>query len=292
MDTEADVIQNWKAGIPGTEKNAKEVLEKNPLDYEANYVCAISDMPDFILQHNDLMKYFKKDQYDERMQSYEEACLPVLEALDRAAAGRPEQRDILIKDCAFYFIERLSDAFEEKKQTSGRKKAEAMQMDARMGLALYAVPMIRKQTLEGMEELADAIVEAWKNKYPKQAILKGDYNEISHGFKKKRCFITSAVCRSLKKDDDCYELTMFRHFRDEYLQRQPGGNEIIEQYYETAPRITAFLDLCQENGPIYQGIWDGHLCRCLKELEAGHYRECLNGYMKMVLELKRQYLCD
>lgn len=35
------------------------------------------------------------------------------------------------------------------------------------------------------------------------------------------CFITTAVCDSFNKLDDCYELTMFRDFRDNWLKKQP-----------------------------------------------------------------------
>ena len=40
---------------------------------------------------------------------------------------------------------------------------------------------------------------------------------------KKGCFITSAVCESFGKPDDCYELTMFRSFRDNYLAKEQDG---------------------------------------------------------------------
>ena len=56
------------------------------------------------------------------------------------------------------------------------------------------------------------------------------------------CFITSAVCDSFGKPDDCYELTTFRNFRDNWLSTQPDGKNLIAQYYEIAPKIVAEID--------------------------------------------------
>ncbi len=51
------------------------------------------------------------------------------------------------------------------------------------------------------------------------------------------CFITTAVCLSMGKADDCEELIAMRLFRDKWLQNQPDGAELIEDYYRTAPAI-------------------------------------------------------
>ncbi|GHU54664.1 hypothetical protein FACS1894132_09650 [Clostridia bacterium] len=54
---------------------------------------------------------------------------------------------------------------------------------------------------------------------------------------KSGCYITTAVCTSLEKPDDCYELTLLRNFRDTFLKNQPDGETLIKPYYEDAPRI-------------------------------------------------------
>jgi hypothetical protein len=46
------------------------------------------------------------------------------------------------------------------------------------------------------------------------------------------CFITTAVCDFLSEPDDCYELTLFRSFRDNWLSFQPDGKQLVEQYYD------------------------------------------------------------
>ena len=49
------------------------------------------------------------------------------------------------------------------------------------------------------------------------------------GGKHKGCFLTTAVCEYLGKADDCEELTTLRDYRDQWLAKQPGGVELIEE---------------------------------------------------------------
>jgi hypothetical protein len=56
------------------------------------------------------------------------------------------------------------------------------------------------------------------------------------------CFITTAVCEMFDKPDDCYELTMFRNFRDEYLKKQSDGEMLIVECYQIAPIIVSRID--------------------------------------------------
>lgn len=100
------------------------------------------------------------------------------------------------------------------------------------------------------------------------------------------CFITSAVCKSLKKTDDCYELTAFREFRDKWLVNQIDGRRLIKEYYEVAPKIVESIDNTKGCDDIYQDIWDRYLYQCLNYIEKGEYKLCKNLYYKMVGDLK------
>jgi hypothetical protein len=55
------------------------------------------------------------------------------------------------------------------------------------------------------------------------------------------CFITTACCKTLGLDDDCFELRTLRRYRDEVLTNQPGGAEAIARYYALAPQILTEL---------------------------------------------------
>ena len=66
------------------------------------------------------------------------------------------------------------------------------------------------------------------------------------------CFITTAVCQTFNKSDDCYELTMFRSFRDNWLREQPDGEGLISEYYDIAPKIVSKINNFAEANQIYR----------------------------------------
>lgn len=44
-----------------------------------------------------------------------------------------------------------------------------------------------------------------------------ELGKLNSGSSSSGCYITTAACSSFKKSDDCYELNMFRRFRDNWL---------------------------------------------------------------------------
>ncbi len=100
------------------------------------------------------------------------------------------------------------------------------------------------------------------------------------------CYITTAVCESLDKPDDCYELTMFRKFRDSWLMMQPDGEALIREYYAVAPTIVQRIDSLSNANEIYQDIMTKYLKPCLHMIEQNDMEGCKKMYMKMVSELK------
>lgn len=106
------------------------------------------------------------------------------------------------------------------------------------------------------------------------------------------CYITTAVCEELGKPDDCYELTMFRGFRDNYLRHQPDGEALIQRYYDTAPAIVAKIDRQPNRGDIYRHLRTTYLEPCLRDLEAGEKEACKIRYthmMEHLFEAQRQW---
>ena len=103
------------------------------------------------------------------------------------------------------------------------------------------------------------------------------------------CFITSAVCRSFNKPDDCYELTVFRGFRDNWLSKQEDGIELIREYYAIAPKIVNEIDNLADSSTEYLRIWDEYLQQCLSYIEKGELNRCKSLYCTMVHSLKEKY---
>jgi tetratricopeptide (TPR) repeat protein len=101
------------------------------------------------------------------------------------------------------------------------------------------------------------------------------------------CFITTAVCQSFSKPDDCYELTAFRNFRDNWLMYQNGGKQLVEEYYQIAPAIVAAINKNPQKDSLYFSIWQEHLLPCLQFIEEGKLDKCKEKYAAMVTGLKK-----
>ena len=106
----------------------------------------------------------------------------------------------------------------------------------------------------------------------------------------KGCFITTAVCESFGKADDCYELTAFRNFRDKWLALQTDGKILIDEYYEVAPKIVAKINSLSNSAEVYKNIWSEYLQSCLKAIEVGDNSKCKKIYVAMVNSLKEKFL--
>jgi tetratricopeptide (TPR) repeat protein len=133
---------------------------------------------------------------------------------------------------------------------------------------------------------------AYKKKGNKAQAQKDDNRavELDPSLKESGCFITSAVCTSFAKPDDCYELSQFRQFRDGWLTQQPDGPALIERYYRTAPAIVAAIDHSPQRDAVYRGIWDAHLAPCLLAIENDRLEDCKRRYISMVETLGAEYL--
>ena len=99
------------------------------------------------------------------------------------------------------------------------------------------------------------------------------------------CFLTSACVEYLGKEDDCKELTMLRAFRDNYLKKQEGGEELIKEYYQVAPTIVEKINSSLEKEKYYEYIYS-NITTCLKLIEENDNEGTLKIYKEMVLYLR------
>lgn len=96
------------------------------------------------------------------------------------------------------------------------------------------------------------------------------------------CYITTATCEEYGKPDDCYELTSFRCFRDNWLINQPDGKELIDRYYKTAPAVVELINKQPDRTDIYRHLNDTYLSQCLKYIEQGENEKCKELYVNMM----------
>lgn len=154
----------------------------------------------------------------------------------------------------------------------------------------FLIPSVLKYEAEYSENLADLLVLLWNNEHKNRKISKSTFEDINSGFKTKLCFITTAVCETLGRPDNCYELQAFRSFRDNYLMFQPGGPEQIHEYYLIAPMIVRAINNSPERSRIYKSIWEKYLSQCLSLYEHNDYEQCRKAYTEMVEKLREKWL--
>lgn len=115
------------------------------------------------------------------------------------------------------------------------------------------------------------------------------YTDCSDYQNASRCFITTAVCLSLGKPDNCEELTVMRLFRDEWLRNQPDGESLIVDYYNTAPDIVKQIDKEADRKNIYKVIYEDYILPCVDYAKSGNFAKSKIIYTAMVESLKEKY---
>lgn len=106
------------------------------------------------------------------------------------------------------------------------------------------------------------------------------------------CFITTAVCKTFGKPDDCPELTAFRVFRDTYMKEDEALNNEVNNYYEIAPKICAEIDAKGEAAARieYERIWHTYLSKAYDALNNNEFKKAYQIYKDMVSKLQEIYL--
>ena len=222
-----------------------------------------------------------RDTFFQAFETYETGCAPVIQELSRGVP--PYKQTELLTQAADAFLTELEKGW----------KGKGDMEDEKIILAIFFIPMVRKQNLPVSEEFAAIIQKLWVERYPKSPFYLGDYDSISAGFRKKflgLCFITTAVCQELGKPDDCEELTAFRAFRDGYLRQQPDGEALIREYYNIAPGIVTCINTCSDRHASYARIREQYLAPCYEDLLAGREESCKVRYVQMVRDLELEYL--
>ena len=101
------------------------------------------------------------------------------------------------------------------------------------------------------------------------------------------CYLTSACMKHMKEnfDDNCYELTLLRWFRDSFVSKYD-----INHYYEVAPSIVAKIDSLENNNKIYDWIYENIVSSCVKAINNDDYEFAYNIYKNSVLALEEQFI--
>jgi hypothetical protein len=103
------------------------------------------------------------------------------------------------------------------------------------------------------------------------------------------CYITTATAAALGLPDDCAELTVLRHFRDEVLLRCPPGRRDVQEYYATAPAILAAIDRLPDAGAVYRHLYRQNIAPAVAAVRAGRHADAYAIYRRLVGEARDRY---
>lgn len=104
------------------------------------------------------------------------------------------------------------------------------------------------------------------------------------------CFLTSACVKTRGMADDCYELTVLRHFRDNYMASLPTGKMDILEYYATAPLIVAAINKEPNATDIFNQMYIDLVVPCVELIESGQLFEAYTCYKEYTKMLQVRYL--
>lgn len=249
------------------------------------YLTGIEGMPKLLESCADPMRYFKKALYPDAFKQFYQQNLETFDAIENG------YNSVIDKD---QFLENMANALCEHaltKVNECRKKSEKerLQMDMNMSMAVFVLPMVLEYKGNSSKPLSDKLLAAWKKAFPKSNIQAAEFSFVEKGFHKKFCYITTAVCESFGKEDNCYELTLLRDYRDTYLAALPNGEALIKEYYDVAPSIVKHINQSGDSHEIYFAIWKQYLAPCIALIENGQMEKCRELYEKMVYDLKKEY---
>lgn len=102
------------------------------------------------------------------------------------------------------------------------------------------------------------------------------------------CFITTACVRHFKLQDNCYQLSTLRKFRDTYLKNCDDGNVLIKQYYSVAPQLVTHLNQHPNKNKLFKNIFQQINFACAL-IEEKRNEEAKKLYVNIVSQLLKLF---
>lgn len=102
------------------------------------------------------------------------------------------------------------------------------------------------------------------------------------------CFLTTAVCELLGKEDNCYELKTLREFRDSVLLKNIEGKKLVEEYYSMAPEIAIRLKMNQEREALAKMLLDEYINNIIELINKKEKEAAIEAYKAMVYYVKAE----
>ena len=254
----------------------------------SDYQTAVETMQKMLNKDISVLETFNKKNYKSSFEREYQKYVPAFDAIETLYHTVREPQEMLEN-----MAQALTDsAVEQLNEIKRRSVRDNIQMNFNMQLAVFVYPSILHYKGDSSRPLCDAILASWKKAFPKSNVQAAEFEFIEKGFHRKFCYITTAVCDSLQKGDDCPELMLLRSYRDGYLSFVEGGEDMIRRYYDVAPSIVRHINERGDAKQIYQGIWTDYISPCIDLIENGENEACRKLYMQMVDDLHRDYFFE
>ncbi len=250
------------------------------------YLTGIEGMPKLLECCEDPLPNFKRNLYPDHFQKLYQMNVQTFDAIENGYNSVID-KDQFLKNMAAALVDYATGRMNQCRRRGDR---ERRMLDLNMAMVAFVLPMVLEYKGNSSAPLADKLTAGWKEAFPKSDIQAATYAEIEQGFHKKFCYITTAVCQTFGKPDDCYELTLLRNYRDTYLASLPDGKAMIEEYYDVAPSVVKHIAQRENADEIYRLIWENYLSPCIRMIEAGQNEACRQRYEEMVHTLRGEYL--
>jgi len=228
-------------------------------------------------------KRLQKKSYLDDIENFRIRYQPLFQELAKVLEETPDTREMLAEILPTYGLTLLE-------QIPSKRKREIACVGYNLNMVAYILPLLGEMQTAYAHAFCEEIVAGWNGKIPDAKITVTTVSEIEDGFKKNLCYITTAVCQGLNKGDDCYELSLFRAYRDDYLLQTEEGKQMVAAYYNVAPTIVKRIRRQGDAVFTFQGIWDTYLKPCVRLIEQKEHDAFKNLYYEMVNELEKEFL--
>ena len=101
------------------------------------------------------------------------------------------------------------------------------------------------------------------------------------------CYLTTACMHKYKNnfDDNCYELTTLRWFRDKFVSLPDKYH-----YYKVAPKIVEGIEKTKNKKLYYNSIYNGVIKPCIRMIENKEYKQAYERYKYTVKLLENKFV--
>lgn len=240
-------------------------------------------------EYKEKVKNFKKDSYSGLFENHKRENYAFYTSIKQIldSTDKPEELDSIYRQIAGAFVEDQKRAIEQLRKKNDKF---SMQMDKNMFMVIYVLPSIKEIRDSKADELAEVICGEWRKAFKDSNISAADYDSIAQGFKRKLCYVTTAVCRNLNKGEDCEELRIIKAFRDGYLSSTKEGLALIDEYYDIAPTLVKRIAKDSDAREKYIWLWNTYLAPCVEYIRNGQPENCKETYCSMMEVLRKEYM--